>query len=248
MVNNAGKCLLAGLLMAVLGASAGAEQVVRFRGVAASLDSGDRVYTEHHRQTGECRNGFWAPIKDKVTYRTPEGDLIAEKTVDYGEAPAQPGFVLADQRFGERVEVTRPADERIQVRYRSPSGEQSSYQVAVPENGVIDAGFEVMVRQNWEALVTDGNAVRIEFLAPTRGRFYTFRAEPAELAALEGEHVFRISVAGWVSSWFVDPIHLAFNDQRQLTDFYGLTNILRTPEENHKAHIRYEYQRTPECR
>lgn len=247
-MNNAGKCLLAGLLMAGFGASAGAEQVLRFTGTAASLATSEKVYTEHHRQTGECRNGIWAPIDDEVIYRNPEGDIIAEKTVDYGQAPAQPGFVLTDQRFGEQVEVTNPEDEGIQIRYRSPGGEQSSYRVSVPENGVIDAGFEVMVRQNWDALVTDGDAVGIEFLAPTRGRFYTFKAEPAELAILEGEHVFRISVAGWVSSWFVDPIHLAFNDQRQLTDFYGLTNILRTPEENHKAHIRYEYQRTPECR
>lgn len=247
-MNNAGNRIGAGLFLAGLAVIASAEQEIRFRGTAESLASGETVYTEHHLQTGECRGGFWAPSKHEVTYRNPDGDIIAEKTIDYGDAPARPSFTLEDKRFGERMRVSNPNDERVRIQYRSSSGDESSYRVQAPDNGVIDAGFEVMVRQNWQTLVADGDTVRIGFLAPTRGKFYAFKAEPAEKAALEGTHVFRISVAGWVSSWFVDPIHLAFNEQRQLTDFYGLTNILRTREDNFRAHIRYEHDSAPGCR
>ncbi|MGM0450224.1 MAG: hypothetical protein ACQERE_05315 [Pseudomonadota bacterium] len=248
MFNNAGNRIVTGLFLASAVASASAEQEIRFKGTAESLDSGDTVYTEHHRQTGECRDGFWTPLEHEVIYRNPEGDTIAEKTIDYGDAPARPSFTLEDQRFGERMEVRNPDDKRVRIEYRSTDGDESSDRVDAPDNGVIDAGFEVMVRQNWQALVEDGERVDIEFLAPTRGKFYPFKAEPAEMDDLEGEHVFRISVAGWVSSWFVDPIHLAYNDERQLTDFHGLTNILRNPEDNHRAHIRYEYEDSPGCR
>ena len=248
MLNNAGKRTIAGLLLAGLATTALAKQTIHFTGTAESLDSGETVYTEHHRQTGECRNGFWAPQDHQVIYRDPEGNRIAEKTIDYGDAPERPSFTLTDKRFGERMAVRNPKDRRVHIDYRTSGGDESSYQVEVPDNGVIDAGFEVMVRQNWKALVEDDDKVGIEFLAPTRGQFYAFAAEPAEMEALEGEHVFRISVAGWVSSWFVDPIHLAYNDQHLLTDFLGLTNILRTPDDNHRAHIRYDYETSPECR
>lgn len=248
MPNNAGNHIVAALVLAGAATTASAEQAIRFKGTAESLDSGDTVYTEHHRQTGECRDGLWRPLEHEVTYRDPEGETIAEKTIDYGDAPARPGFTLEDRRFGERIEVRNPEDSEVRIRYRASNGDESSYRIKAPDNGVIDAGFEVMVRQNWDALVEDGETVGIEFLAPTRGKFYAFQAEPAEMEALEGEHVFRISVASWASSWFVDPIHLAYNDQRRLTDFYGLTNILRTPEDNHRAHIRYEYDSTPACR
>ncbi|WP_077531369.1 hypothetical protein [Vreelandella utahensis] len=247
-MNNAGNRLLAGVLLAGLATMATAEQEVRFSGSAESLDSGEIVYTEHHRQTGECRDGFWAPREHEVTYRSPEGETIAEKTLDYGDTPSRPSFTLEDQRFGERMQVNNPDDGPVRIRYRASNGDKSSYRIKAPDNGVIDAGFEVMVRQNWETLVEDGDTVRIEFLVPTRGEFYAFKAEPAEMEPLEGKHVFRISVAGWVSSWFVDPLHLAFNDERQLTDFHGLTNILKNPEDNHRAHIRYDHESAPGCR
>ena len=246
-MNNAGNRFLAGLLLAGITITASAEKEIRFSGSAESLDSGKIVYTEQHRQSGECRNGFWAPREHQVTYRDPEGDIIAQKTLDYGDTPSRPSFTLEDQRFGERMQVRNPENGRVRIRYRASSGDESSYRIKAPDNGVIDAGFEVMVRQNWETLVEDGEDVRIQFLVPTRGKFYAFDAEPAQMQALDGEHVFRISVAGWVSSWFVDPLHLAFNDKRQLTDFHGLTNILRNPEDNHRAHIRYEHENAPGC-
>ncbi len=248
MLNSAGNHPLAALVLAGAVTAAAAEQQVRFQGTAESLDSGVTVYTEHHRQSGECRDGFWTPRTHEVTYRNPEGEIIAEKTIDYGETPARPSFTLEDKRFGERMEVRNPDDNHVRILYRTSSGDTSRYRPRVPDNGVIDAGFEVMVRQNWETLVEDGNSVEIEFLAPTRGKFYAFEAEPAEMAKLDGEHVFRISVAGWVSSWFVDPIYLAYDEQRQLTDFHGLTNILRNPDDNHRAHIRYDYEHTAACR
>ncbi|MEQ6885034.1 hypothetical protein [Salicola sp. Rm-C-2C1-2] len=246
-MSNAGNCIAIGLLLAGGAVIASAEQTIRFEGTAESLETGATVYTEHHVQTGECRDGFWEPSNHEVTYRSPEGDIIADKTIDYGDAPARPSFTLEDKRFGERMQVSNPEDEHVRIQYRSSSGEETSYRVQAPDNGVIDAGFEVMVRQNWQTLVADGKTVQIGFLAPTRGKFYAFKAEPAEKEALEGKHVFRISVAGWVSSWFVDPIHLAFNEQRQLTDFHGLTNILRTPEDNFRAHIHYDHDSAPGC-
>lgn len=248
MLNSAGKRTLTGLLLVGFAIPSLAAQTIRFQGTARSLDSGDTVYTEHHRQTGECRNGFWAPQDHEVTYRNPDGALIAEKTIDYGDVPARPSFTLTDKRFGERIAVHNAKDQPVRIDYRTSGGDESRYRVDAPANGVIDAGFEVMVRQNWRALVAEGNNVDIEFLAPSRGQFYAFRAEPTDMKALEGSHVFRISVAGWVSGWFVDPIHLAYNDQRQLTDFHGLTNIPRTPDDNYRAHIRYEYENAPECR
>ena len=246
-MNSAGKpqsLLLLPLL--VLGTGAAAE-TVRFTGEARS-QGGDRLfYTEHHEQRGSCQGPNWIPETNQVTYRNPQGEVIAEKTVDYAEAPERPGFVLEDQRYGERMEVRNQNDRRAIVDWQSAGGDEQRYRASIPDNGVIDAGFEIMVRNYWETLVEDGDAVAIQFFAPTRGKFYDFDAEPADHEAIDAPHVFRITATGWVSTWFVDDIYLGYNEDRQLTDFYGLTNILKNPDENYTAHIHYRYEQPPEC-
>lgn len=246
-MNSAGSSRLL-LTLPLLGLYAGAvADTAQFTGEARS-QGGDRLfYTEHHEQQGGCQGPNWVPDTNQVTYRDPEGAVIAEKTVDYSEAAERPGFVLEDQRFGERMEVRNRDDRKATVDWLPPSGDRERYDASIPENGVIDAGFEVMVRKHWETLVQDGEGVEIQFFAPTRGKFYDFDAEPADHEAIDAPHVFRITATGWVSTWFVDDIYLGYNESRQLTDFYGLTNILKNPDENYTAHIHYRYEGPPAC-
>lgn len=246
-MNNAGnpRAVVALCLMAVSTGAVG--ETVRFTGEAREQDGDTLLYTEHHEQRGSCEGPNWIPETNQVTYRDPDGNVIAEKTVDYSEAPERPGFVLEDQRFGERMEVRNRGDRKAVVDWRTTDGERKRFETTIPDNGVIDAGFEVMVRNHWDTLVEEGDGVEIRFFAPTRGKFYQFEAEPADHEAIDADHAFRITATGWVSTWFVDDIYLGYNSDRQLTDFYGLTNILKSPDENYTAHIHYRYEAPADC-
>lgn len=247
-MNTAGKTrILAAIPMAATMAASAADSTVRFTGEARSLEGGELLYTEHHEQIGSCDGMNWIPESNEVVYRNPDGKTIAEKTVDYTEAPERPGFILEDKRFNERMEVRNRDDREATVKWRTTDGDRERYEADIPDNGVIDAGFEVMVRNHWNTLVDNGDGVSIRFFAPTRGKFYGFEAEPADKAEIEADHVFQIRASGWVSSWFVDNLYLGYNDERQLTDFYGLTNILKNPDDNHVAHIHYTYEQAPDC-
>ena len=235
-----------GCALALVAAPAIAE-TVRFTG-EARVQGGDRLFcTEHHEQQGSCEGPNWIPETNRVTYRNPEGDVIAEKTVDYSEAAERPGFVLDDQRFEQRMEVRNRGDRKAIVDWVTGDGQRTRLEASIPSNGVIDAGFEVMVRNHWDTLIENGDDVEIQFFAPTRGTFYRFEAQPAEHDAIDAEHVFRITATGWVSTWFVDDIYLGYSSERRLTDFYGLTNIPKTPDEYYTAHIHYQYDAPAVC-
>lgn len=247
MLNSAGKSVLPALALLVALPVSGTTTVI-FTGEARSLDDDRLYYTETHEQTGECRDGLWRPDTHEVTYRDPRGDIIAHKSMDYSVSRQRPGFELDESRFDERMRVSNDRDRRVKIDWRSPQGEEKAFEADMPSDGVIDAGFSELVRQNWSKLTEDGDRVRISFLAPTRGEFYDFEVRPGDKDALDGEHVFRIRPRGWVSRWFVDDIFLGYDTEGRLTDYYGLTNIRESAEENHTAHIRYDFEHPAECR
>ena len=246
-MNSAGRSAL--LVFAIsVPLSALGETTVRFVGEARSVDDGELYYTETHVQNGECRDGLWRPDTHEVTYRDTKGDTIASKTMDYSVSRQRPGFELDEPRFDERMRVHNDDDRRVSIDWRTPEGEDRSFDASMPDDGVIDAGFSELVRQNWSRLTEDAERIRISFLAPTRGEFYNFEVRPAAKEELEGEHVFRIRPRGWVSRWFVDDIFLGYDDEGRLTDYYGLTNLRETTEENYTAHIRYDFEQSADCR
>ncbi len=247
MLNNAGNYTLLFLALSLPLQAAG-ETSVRFVGEARSLDDDSLYYTETHEQTGECRDGLWRPETHEVTYRDSDDDTIATKTMDYSVSRQRPGFELEERRFDEHMRVHNDADRKAIIDWRSPQGEEKSFEVSMPGDGVIDAGFSELARQNWSKLTEDGDRVRIRFLAPTRGEFYDFEVRPSGNDALDGEHVFQIRPRGWVSRWFVDNIYLGYDSEGRLTDYYGLTNIRENKEENYTAHIRYEFEKAADCR
>jgi len=236
------------LLLAAPVATADTDEKAVFKGEARSKSNGDLYYTEHHEQQGHCEGGKWRIREHKVEYKDTDGELIARKTLDYSESPQRPTYVIEDLRFDEKMAVTNKDDRKLEIRWRTPDGDNKAFDPSIPSNGVVDAGFEAVAQENWEALVEDGEAKRIEFLASTRGDFYRFDVSRVDRAdELEGDHAFRIRSRGWVTRWFVDEIILGYSDDRRLTDYVGVTNIRKDKDDNYDAHIRYHYDQWPDC-
>ena len=248
---NAGKHLLGAACIAFashgVADTGGDSYTIEFQGEAREQGGDTLFYTEHHKQTGYCDGDRWMLEAHEVEYRDPDGELIATKSLDYTESQQRPSYRSDNRQFDEVMEVTNRNDEVVEIRWTTHDGEEKSWDVDMKSNAVIDSGFEGATQDNWDALL-DGQRLDIEFLASTRGRFYSFRVRETDpdFDAV-GDHVFRISASGWVTRWFADEIFLGYSEDRRLTDYYGQTNIPREPGENYQAHIRYEYNDSLSC-
>lgn len=242
--------LLMGLLMLTPPLVMADSREAIFKGEVFARDSGDLVYTEYHQQQGSCDDGRFRIKEHQVRYKDPQGDLFAEKTLNYQQSSQRPSYTIEDKRYNESMQVKNNDDRRLDIRWKTPEGDEKTFDPRVKSNGVIDAGFEALAQDNWDALVNKGEKIRIDFLASTRGKFYDFEVSKTDVPGkLTGDHAFCISSRGWLTRWFVDEIIVGYDEQRRLTDYIGLTNIRKhaDKDENYDAHIKYQYDTWPDC-
>jgi hypothetical protein len=218
-----------------------------FTGEAESLE-GEPLYEEHHKVSGECRDGLWRPQTHEVRYVKPGTDnQFAYKTLDYSESVLRPGFEFMQPTFDEQMIVKNPDDQRLSIEWQTNEGGTETYSVPLSDKVVVDAGFDNLVRENWQQ-TTAGEPVDFQFLAPTRGEHYGFVLEPAEDDRIKAEMVRRIRPTGMVMRFLVDPILLGYDDRGALKQYLGLTNLRRNADTNYTANIRYQHNQMPGCK
>jgi hypothetical protein len=239
--------LPATVAMAALVTSASAE-VFQFTGAAESSD-GKALYEERHQIEGSCESGVFRPLEHRVAYiRQTESDAeaFAEKKLDYSLSPIRPRVNYQQPDFDESLEITYPDSGSVAVVWQQPGGDTKRSRVEVSNNLVVDAGFDNLVRQNWDKVVS-GESVKFRFLAPTRGTDYAFILEPAQSQVVNADHVVQIRPDSVLLKFLVDPIILGYNSEGALTAYSGLTNVRENADQNYTAAIRYTVSTYPEC-
>lgn len=189
----------------------------------------------------------------RVHYKTPEGELFAEKSLEYRDPAAAPMIEFEDHRLSTRLRTQMPEGNarRMQVAFQAnESSRMRETELRLDESLIIDAGFDVYIRQNWEEL-TENRRLVADFLVPSR--MNTVRVGLTETdtgdcrARHEDIYCFEVRPAGIlrVASWFVDPIRVAYErDTRRLIMFDGPGNIPDEEGENRNVLIHYTYQAT----
>lgn len=244
--------VLLGCLMLPLGAQGEPLQELVFEGRAYALgaqpgDTEALLYTEQHRQTGTCLDGRWTPATGDVTYFHPDGRKRGSKELNFSVDTQRPSFTLLDDAFNERIEVTNQGDKTAKVVYAEDEEPLERSEVSLGPDTVIDSGFDQLVGDRWDALMA-GDTIRFEFLAPTRGKLFSFEGVKVDDSRpTVGSTVIRIQPDGFFINLFADPIFLAYNDDRRLTDYMGLGNMRREGGGNLEVHIRYQYKSQPDC-
>ena len=216
--------------------SFGAGEIIeRIVGEAYDLSSGDLVYTEEHR---------WADksLQHEISYLDLNGEEFASKQLDYQKGPVVPSFTMKNEWSGENItvqwrgnELTGQYSSTVKSVERGPKVIKTSSSRPL----VIDAGFDAFIQDNWQKLL-GGEKVAFDYVLATR-----LRVAPL-LVSYEGVddsglHQFEITSKMRMLNLFVDPIQLRYNDQKQLKEYRGQSNIADKDGDYMVMRIRYRY-------
>ena len=200
--------------MACADASAAA---VRDQADVRGAADGRRLYRESHYLQRDGAQERW------VLYRCPDGKPFARKHVSASDAPMAPNFALEDGRDGYREGVRGGRGSRIV--YAGVRDGASAKTLAIPADGVIDAGFDAAVRAHWQALLA-GKAVDLRFLVPSRKQFYPVRVQRIAGDRREPRTLrLRMRLATWFG-FVVPDVTLSYGlEDRRLQVFSGTGNV-----------------------
>ena len=227
-----------GTLM-VSAAAFGSQTIKERVGYAYAAGSDALLYTEHHQE-------WWDGgriLRDTVTYRDPEGDIIGEKHVDFRSQEQAPEFLLRNVRTGHSERAERVAS-TLAVKFReSRQAPLKSDALGLPEGAIIDAGFDRFVENNWDALM--GGEVFIRpFLLPSRLQFVDFRIRRVDNDSDPNRAVFELAVDSALLRLFAPAITVAYDRKtRALLEYDGVSNMRDSSGKNLDVEIRFDGQR-----
>lgn len=197
-------------------------------------------YCEYHRLLDDGA---------RVLYREPDKELIAEKKLFYREQDRRrPEVEQVDYRFDE-LRMAKRSGNGWQVSYSGPGqAQQKNKRVGLNEIDIIDAGFDVAIREQWERLLAGGRA-NFSFLSVPHLRPITLTVVKQPVEQCIDTKETRSLVCFWVEPkstflrWLTSPLKLTYDSQsRRLMIFQGAVNILDKDRKTREAFIVYHYR------
>jgi hypothetical protein len=172
-----------------------------------------------------------------VLYTCKDGSAFARKTSSYVRAEA-PDFLLEDASNGMSEGVRSEGGAR-QVFFRAAlTDRERSKTLHEASDLVVDTGFDVFVRDRWQALV-DGGDLPIRFLVPSHLSDMGFRVRYVRGDQIDGVpvDVFRLTLSN-VFGRFVPGIDVYYSTQDHiLMRYMGLSDLLDASGNNIRADI-----------
>ena len=234
------KCVIALsglLLLATAGPLAAAGKYGETVGTAYDLESGDLLYRETHCVSPDGG-------ERQVVYEDANGQLIAQKLLDYSTGRTTPSFVQHNHYSSNSIEVAL-SQNAVSMAVIDKNDGSLSKAVAEPSKAmpvVIDAGFDGFVREHWEELVSGGSR-EFQFPFAKRASLVELRIQPLACSYdTQTDQCFRLDLANWFLRMLVAPIELGYDaETRQLTRYRGLSNIGDGNGNGLVVDIRYDY-------
>ena len=205
-------------------------------GTASSLEDDRVLYRE--RRVESWRDG--ALVSARVEYSTPEGEIFATKTIRFDSGATTPEFTFVDYREEFREGAVTGAG-TVEL-FSGAVDELERRRAELPEAPVIDAGFDNLIRREFDRLVS-GERLTFDFAVPAEQRFFRFQVEKTGETAFDGRLAveLRMRPANPLLRLLVDPIRLVYDNRRRLREFAGISDIRDDEGNRYLARIVFEY-------
>lgn len=192
----------------------------RYEGIAYAKADGELLYRELHLRYEE--KGASGRV---VLYRCPDGTPFARKRLRVASDASAPEFEFVDGRDGYREGVRGEGDRREVFVQAGREEETQRRMVRIGPDGVVDAGFDALIRRHWDDLLA-GNSVTAAFLLPSRFDF--LGVSISRVASAEGDDSLlrlRMKLDAWYG-FAVPQTDLAYRaSDRWLLRFEGIGSI-----------------------
>jgi hypothetical protein len=198
---------------------------------------GEFLYAEQHLLKYEAGR-----IRERVVlYRCANGAPFARKTASYGELVA-PDFVFEDSSNGVREGVRNEAGARTVFFRAGRDVPEKTAPLKLDPHGVIDAGFDEFIRENWQSLLT-GRTLTLHFLVPSRLSSMDFHVRHLGSGYEESEiENFRLEIAGLLK-WIAPSINVSYSaTDHALVRYEGLSGLRDQRGENLQTTITFRAQ------
>lgn len=185
-------------------------------GTAYAVGSERVLYLEHY-------DFDVAPEQWQVEYHLADNTPLATKRLDFSPGAERPNYLLR-YHDSERTTGARWQNQDLLLFNK---GEKVVSDVA-GELVVIDAGFDNFVRNNWQQLAQQTLQFQFAFASDLRLVPLQIQQVPAgrtPLSDTTGATFFRIEGATMLLRWFSEPIYLAYNGERELCIYQGISNL-----------------------
>lgn len=202
-------------------------------GLAYEPETKTIKYSEQH---------YYSSSSHKVIYREADGNIFAEKTINYQANSTRPSLRQVNTRNGEVIDISNIDDKVIHLTYKeNDSALTIDEALESTADIVIDAGFDMFIKENWSAL-KQGNTLYFDYLVPSRQSTVKLRAR-AESCKQVATICMEVSGAALLARLFIEPIHLQYQeDTRQLMRFTGKSNIATAEGKYEVVDIHYKVE------
>jgi hypothetical protein len=203
-------------------------------GNAYDRDDQKLRYQEYHYYSADG-------LDHRVEYKDSQGNLLAEKTVDYRAGAMAPSFKQQSWLYPETLAVSVQAQQLL-IQYTEGATEEKQT-VKRQQPLVVDAGFDNYIREHWQPLL-DGKSLEFYFPAVTRLSLVKLRVKLTSCSyPTESDNCFTINSASWLIRLLLAPIELGYDSQtRRLSRFRGLANLSDEQGKGLEVDIKYQYR------
>ena len=188
------------------------------------------------------RYDSFAPFLLIVLLYLADDELIATKENQYYQNAAAPSFHLQDLRsnYREQAHYNNDGSLELSVQEGAAAKIQSKRINDLPEDLIVDAGFDDFVRRHWSELET-GKSVSFSFASAARLDLIDFRLQQKNIN--KDNLVLSMRLNSRLIAWLLDPIELTYNRQtKRLMHYRGLSNIQDGEGNTYSTDIRYHFK------
>jgi hypothetical protein len=207
-------------------------------GRAYSLDSGDHVYTEVHRE----RIARGRLLRDDVRYLDTAGRTFATKRLDYSRSLSTPTLRFDDARTG-RFEAVTPVRGGFEVLRRAGDGEAIEREVLAKDDvDAVDEGLHTRLRANFHRLIRDQD-VDVSLTYPSQLDEFDLRFERRSVVQRGARRLLTLAFepASILLRPFMSTATLTYDlSDGRVLEYRGISNIRDRDGDVHSVRLVYE--------
>ena len=218
-------------------AQADGTSVRQFSGKALHAEQGRWLYTEQHRQL--YRGDRW--LSGTIRYISPEGRLLAEKTLDFSQDRYIPLSRTVFHTTGQEELITQIDAEQVTMQTLR-DGQRKTREVKRAPVMAADSGFHGFIQQNLEELAA-GKPLQLAFGVISQHTTFRFRIRRTETRTVGSRAaVVLVAEPDSLLRMVADPLTLVYDLRtRDLLEYVGLSN-LEDPQTGKAPKVRIAYE------